>query len=121
MIPNSIKAKIRLERVQRKLDKRVYPTCLVTKAIVKLNEKYKQLSKDIEKTYSTMYSKGFRPDKDNQNPEYFEDFDFILRCERKMERISKQVAKLCIKVGKTEDQITEAIYYLNVGRGSTSH
>lgn len=118
---NSIKTKIRLERAQKKLDKQVYPTCPTTKAIIKLNERHEQLSKDIDKTYGIMYSKGYRPGIDNQNPKFYGDFDFILRCEKEIEKISKRVDKLCAKVCKTEAQIAEEMYKLNVGRGATSY
>lgn len=118
---DSIKAKIRLEKAQRKINKRVYPTCQKTKNVVKLNERYEQLGKDIDKTYSTMYSEGFRPNIDNQNPKFFEYFDFILSCENERAKISRKVDKLCVQLGKTETQIAEEMYNLNAGRGSTSY
>lgn len=116
-----VKTKIRLERAQRKIDKRIYPSCPKTKKVVKLNERREQLNKDIDATYSIMYSRGFRPGKDNQNPAFYNDFDFILRCEKEIDRISKSVDKLCKLLGKTEEEINKEMYYLNVGKGSTSY
>lgn len=117
---NPIKTKIRLEKAQRKIDKRIYPSCPKTREIVKLNERHKQLSKDIDTTYKIMYSRGFRPGIDNQNSDFYDDFDFILGCEKEMEKINRKIENLCKLLGKTEEEINIEIYHLNVGRSSTS-
>lgn len=117
----SLKTKIRLEAAQRKIDRRKYPSCTLTKKVVKLNERREQLNKDIDEIFKIMHTKGFRPGIDNQNPDFFADFDLILKWQKEIAKISKQVDKLCTKLGKTEPEIMEEMYRLNVGRGSQSY
>ena len=116
----SINTTIRLEKAQKRLNKRIYPTDIISRSIAKLIERENQLSKDIDKTFGIMYQNGFRPNIDNKNPVFFNDFDFVLRCQKEIERINNKIYKLCIKINKTEKDIIGEMYALNAGRGSVS-
>lgn len=67
-----------------------------------------------------MYADGFRLEIDIRNPTFFKSFDFILNCQKELSQISLRLAKICVKLGKTEAHIAEEMYHLNAGRDSIS-
>ena len=115
-----IHTQIRLERAARRLNRISYSTNPKEREIEKLIERNEILSKDIDKTWGIMYSKGFRAGKDNSNPLYFDDFDFILSTEKQIEKNNKRIDKLCLQLGTTEEQILKDKYLRNAGKASQS-
>lgn len=116
----TIQTQIRLERAARRLNKISYSSDPKVREVEKLIEQNDILSKDISKTWSIMYSKGFKAGIDNTNSLYFDDFDFILSTEKHLEKNNKRIDKICELLGTTEEQILKDKYLRNAGKASQS-
>lgn len=76
---NLIKSNIRLRKVAQRLSKDVMPKNFnpLQRKIVKTNEKIDSLSKYNISLWKEAYEKGFKPNRDNNNPAFFEILDAI--------------------------------------------
>lgn len=116
----TIHTQIRLERAARRLNKISYSSDPKIREVEKLIERNEILNKDINNTWSIMYSKGFKAGKDNTNPIYFNDFDFILSTEKQLEKNNRRIDKICELLGTTEEHILKDKYLRNAGKASQS-
>lgn len=115
-----IKQGIRYMAADRRLSKKIYPKDINVRKLCKLNEERDQLTKDIDKFFIIMKSNGFRPGIDAQNPIFFKDFDLINICEKRRERIIKQISRIESFSGISVEDALHQFYILNKGRGSQS-
>ena len=117
---NKNKQNIRYKKTSARIfKKKVYPQCPHLTKLLKLNERYEELNKSIDKTWDIMRGKGFKPMIDNENPDYFQDFENLQELELMRDKISTKIDKLEAK-GYSLSEAKEAFYLLNQGRGSQS-
>jgi hypothetical protein len=115
------KQNIRYAKAAQRLLKKVYPENKTERQLVKLNERYDDLSNWTAKIWERIYYKNFRPMADNDNPVFFPDFEELNTVIKRVERLSQAINRIEIKTGVTLDSALLKMYLLNAGRGSQSY
>lgn len=118
---SAIKQSIRYAKASKKLFTKVYPANKTERQLVKLNERYDDLSNWIAKIWQRVYYKNFRPGADNDNPLFFDDFEELQMVTKRVERLSQAINRIEIKTGVSLDSALLKMYQLNTGRGSQSY
>lgn len=117
----TIKQNIRYAKAAHRLLAKVYPTDKTERKLVKLNERYDDLSNWICKIWSRVHSKNFRPLIDNENPIFFDDFDELSLVTKRVEQLSQAINRIEIKTGVSLDSALLKMHQLNTGRASQSY
>ena len=121
MTTSKIKQGIRYAAAERRILRVRYPQDPAARKLCQLDEQRERYSKAIDKVFSDMYRRGFRPGIDNENPEFLADFELINFWQKDMERISRRVSYIEKQCSKTTEQALHEKYLLNAGRGSQSY
>jgi hypothetical protein len=117
---NKLKTSIRLKKVAQRLAKPIYPKDPNICALIKAEEKMNLLDKASSDTWKIMYSRGFIPNVDNSNPDFFEDFKMLADFSKEVEKLSKRIERLEKKSGISIEQAQIIFKDLNSGRMSQS-
>lgn len=117
---SKLKQNLRYAKAAQKLLNKVYPEDGTERKLIKLNERYEDLSKTVAAVWQRMYAKGFQPMTDNGNPKFYCDFDELRAAERSQQRLSNTINRIEQHTGKSLDTALQRMYMLNAGRASQS-
>lgn len=116
---DKLKQNLRYYKASVRLLKTVYPEDKNMRKLCKLDELRDNISKYNDALWAEIYSLGYKPNIDNNNPQFYKHFDVINDNIKRINSIGKSIENLENKGYKLEAAL-EQKYLLNKGRASQS-